>query len=232
MTIYIVLLLGSLFVPLILSFDKKLQFYKQWNTLIPSIIIVSIWYISFDILFTKIGIWGFNPRYLSPIFIFGLPLEEWLFFIIIPYASIFLHDSIVLYFSKFKLNDRFAKILTLILIILSILMVAFNFNKTYTSYIFILMTAVLVISYFDKAKVINKFYLTFLVILIPFVLVNAVLTGSFIEEPIVWYNHSENLGIRFLTIPIEDSVYGFSLILFSLLLREKLKTLFNKPKQD
>ena len=80
----------------------------------------------------------------------------------------------------------------------------------------------MVLAFLDKSAVINHFYCTFLVILIPFIIVNAILTGSFIDEPVVWYNSQQILGIRFLTIPIEDFSYAFSLILFSLLLRVKL----------
>jgi len=53
--------------------------------------------------------------------------------------------------------------------------------------------------------------------------VNAILTGTGIADPVVWYNDSENLGIRILTIPVEGVGYAFSLILFNLLLRNKLK---------
>jgi lycopene cyclase domain-containing protein len=53
-----------------------------------------------------------------------------------------------------------------------------------------------------------------------------VLTGSFIESEVVWYNNEENLGIRFFTIPVEDFAYGFSMIFLSLMLRDKLKTLY------
>lgn len=56
-------------------------------------------------------------------------------------------------------------------------------------------------SFFDKSKLLNHYYLTFLIILIPFVIVNSILTGSFIEGEVVWYNNAENLGIASLTIP-------------------------------
>jgi lycopene cyclase domain-containing protein len=59
--------------------------------------------------------------------------------------------------------------------------------------------------------------------LIPFFIVNGILTGTGIENEVVWYNNDENLGIRMLTIPIEDSVFAFSLILLNLLLFKKLK---------
>jgi lycopene cyclase domain-containing protein len=225
MSLYSILLFFSIMVPLLLSFDKKLQFYKHWKYLFPAILIVALFYIAFDVYFTKMNVWGFNPRYHSSIVLFRLPLEEWLFFIAIPYASIFLHDAIVLYFGKVRISDKLVKYISVFIILISFSLVVFNFEKAYTAYIFSLVIVVLIFSFFDKTNVSNSFYCTFLVILIPFVIVNAILTGSFIDEPIVWYNNNENLGIRFLTIPVEDFGYAFSLILFNLLLRNKLKSL-------
>jgi len=223
MSLYSLLLLGSVLVPLALSFDRKLRFYKQWKFLFPSIILVAFFYWPVDIYFTWIGIWGFNPRYHSPVNLLYLPLEEWLFFIAIPYASIFLHDSIGLYFSKYRLSAKLTGVLSVLLVLGSVVMIGFNLDKVYTVYAFSLIILVLVLTFMDKQPVLRLFYLTFLVILIPFVMVNAVLTGTFIEEPIVWYNDDENTGIRFLTIPMEDFSYAFSLILFNLWLRNRLK---------
>jgi lycopene cyclase domain-containing protein len=64
--------------------------------------------------------------------------------------------------------------------------------------------------------------------LVPFFVVNGILTGSWIENQIVWYNNAENLGIRFGTIPVEDSVYAYSMILMNLLLFEYFSTKFAK----
>lgn len=222
MSLYLIILLCSALVPLVLSFDEKLRFYKQWKYLLPSIMVVALFYLVFDIYFTQLGFWGFNGSYHSSILLFNLPLEEWLFFIVIPYASIFLHDSIVLYFENFKLSDKQTAYVSGFLIFLASAVLFSNFDKAYTVYIFSLLILVLVLAFLDKSAVINHFYCTFLVILIPFIIVNAILTGSFIDEPVVWYNSQQILGIRFLTIPIEDFSYAFSLILFSLLLRVKL----------
>ena len=226
MSLYAILLVSSVAVPLLLSFDKKLRFWQQWKYLFPAIIAVAVFYIFFDILLTDKGVWGFNPAYHSSIILLHLPLEEWLFFIVIPYASIFLHDALVLYFPNFKLSEKTTRYLTYGILIFLVLMIVLHTGKTYTLYIFTTTIVALLWSLADKSNMISRFYATFLVILVPFIVVNAILTGTFIDGEVVWYNNAENLGIRFLTIPVEDFGYAFSMILFGLLLREKLRNLY------
>ena len=80
----------------------------------------------------------------------------------------------------------------------------------------------------SKERQLGVFYITFLIILIPFFIVNGILTGSFIEDQVVWYNNAENLGIRMGTIPIEDAGYAFSMIFLSIILIEKFKKVFHR----
>lgn len=224
MWLYATLMISTISVPLALSFDRKLQFFRQWRYLFPAMLIVALSYIAVDILFTHWGVWGFNARYHSALTMLGLPLEEWLFFLAVPYASIFLHDSLMLYFPWLRLSKKTANTMTGLLIATTITVLAINAGKTYTTYASILLAVVLLTSLFDSSGSVHSFYLTFLVILLPFVAVNGILTGSFIQEPVVWYNDAENLGIRLFTIPVEDFAYGFSLILFNLMLRAKIQT--------
>lgn len=228
MSLYLILMLGSVSVPLILSFDKKLQFYKQWKTLLPAILVVAVFFIAMDVLYTHWGVWGFNAQYHSNAKLLGLPLEEWLFFIVIPYACVFLHDAILLYFDKFRLSRKTTMYFTLLLLVLSVFIILLNTEKAYTLYIGLTIALVLIISLFDVSETTQSFYLTFLVMLVPFFIVNGVLTGSFIDNPIVWYDNTENLGIRLFTIPVEDVLYAFSQILLTLMLRAKLQSMFNK----
>ena len=223
MSLYTIILIASISMPFILSFDKKLQFYKQWKYLLPSIIIIALFYLVGDIYFTKLGIWGFNENYLSSIFLFKLPIEEWLFFLAIPYASIFLHDVLHVYFPKFKLTPRKSRNVSIILLFISMGILLLNLDKAYTTYIFWIFIVIIIISYFDKSNTINRFYCTFLIILIPFILVNGLLTGAFTAEPVVWYDDSQNLNLRLLTIPIEDFIYGFTMLLAAIMLRNRLK---------
>lgn len=223
MSLYLILLLGSVSIPLILSFDKKLQFFRKWNIIFPSILVVAAIYIGFDVLMTRWGVWGFNERYHSSFTILGLPLEEWLFFIIIPYASLFIHEAFILYYPKIRLSKRNTGTLRLVIILLLLFVLLRNTEKIYTLYIFSFTLLVMGLSYFDRSSSLSHFFITFLIILVPFLLVNAILTGSFIEGEVVWYNNDENLGIRVFTIPIEDFAYAFSMLLLNLQIIQFLK---------
>lgn len=223
MSLYTIILIASISIPFLLSFDKKLQFYKQWKYLIPSIVAIALFYIVGDIYFTKIGVWGFNRTHLSNIFLFKLPIEEWLFFLAIPYASIFLHDVLHAYFPSFQLPIYVSRRLSIFFFLMALVTLLLNLDKAYTVYILSIFIIIITVSYFDKSDTISRFYCTFLIILIPFVLVNGVLTGAFTAEPVVWYDHSENLNLRFITIPIEDFIYGFTMLLGAIMLRNRLK---------
>ena len=228
MSLYFILLTASGAVPLLLSFDKRLQFYKQWKYVFPSILLVALVYIVFDVNFTNRGIWGFNPKYLSGIYLFTLPLEEILFFIVIPYASIFLHESIREYFPKLEIPKSLNKGLLIALILVSLLIAVFNADKSYTFYISLKLAIALLLVLLLRSRITRSFFITFGVILVPFLIVNGILTGSFIEGEVVWYNNTENLGVRIFTIPIEDFAYAFSMILYNLLLIEQLKKIVAK----
>nr|WP_319573572.1 lycopene cyclase domain-containing protein [uncultured Draconibacterium sp.] len=228
MSLYFILLTVSGAVPLLLSFDKRLQFYKQWKYVFPSILLVALVYIVFDVNFKNQGIWGFNPEYLSDIYLFALPLEEILFFVIIPYASIFLHESIREYFPKLEIPKSLNKGLLIALILVSLLIAVFNADKSYTFYISLKLAIALLLVLLLRSRITRSFFITFGVILVPFLIVNGILTGSFIEGEVVWYNNTENLGVRIFTIPIEDFAYAFSMILYNLLLIEQLKKIVAK----
>lgn len=223
MPLYSLLLILTIAPPLLMSFDRKLQFYRQWKYLLPSLGMIGALYIFFDIWFTDLGVWGFNPLHHSSLLLFNLPIEEWLFFLLIPYASIFLHESLVLHFPALQLGEKTTRALTHVLIAVFTLLAVVHMDKIYTLYMAALMVVTLTFSVFDSSQVVRKFYFTFLFLLIPFVVVNGLLTGSFAGKEVVWYNNQENLGLRFLTIPIEDFGYAFSLLLLNLMLTARLR---------
>lgn len=218
MSLYLWIDLLSVSIPLLVSFHPRLQLYKQWNFLFLAIAITMIPFIIWDVYFTVQEFWGFNPKYLSGIYILHLPIEEWLFFICIPYACVFTHLSLLELNPKIRLSNRITKRVTYLLALIFIGLLVFNFSRAYTAVDMIFALIVLYLTHRIRPELLNSFYLTFLVMLIPFFMVNGILTGTGIEGNIVWYNDSENLGLRMGTIPIEDSAYAFSMILMNLLI--------------
>jgi lycopene cyclase domain-containing protein len=194
-------------------------------------LLTGILFIAIDIYFARKGIWGFNPLYHSGILLAGLPLEELIFFVVIPYSSIFIHYVLCAYFPTMFLSDKITRIISLALIVILLFGILMNYQRSYTIVYFSLMIIVLLFGFSEKTRMMNRFYLSFLVILIPFIIINGILTGSFIPEEVVWYNAEEITGIRILTVPVEDFTYGFSLILINLLLMNYFRRIFNKVRK-
>lgn len=221
--LYLLLDLGSISVPFLFSFHPKLQFHKEWPQFLPALLFSALIFIAWDVYFTHLGVWGFNPEYLVGISYFGLPIEEILFFICIPYACVFTYHSLLVFF-EFKWDDRIEKYFTLTLSSVLFLMGLSYFGNAYTSSTFISLSLfLLLLKYILKFPNLSKVYSVYFFLLLPFAIVNGVLTGTGLDTPIVWYNDSENLGIRLGTIPIEDMFYGFELFLLVVSIQYFLK---------
>lgn len=220
---YLLVNLCSIAIPLAFSFERKLQFYKKWKALFPALLIPAIFFLIWDSIFTAQGIWGFNAEYLTGIQVYNLPLEEILFFFCIPYCCVFTYE-VLNYFVKQDVLGKFARYGTTILAYM-LVAVAFQYHDlAYTFYtsLFALVFLLLHLVWLKKPYW-SRLVFAYLVILIPFFIVNGILTGTGLEEPVVWYNDAENLAIRLFTIPIEDTVYGFLLIGLNITLYEKFK---------
>nr|WP_242513633.1 lycopene cyclase domain-containing protein [Galbibacter mesophilus] len=214
----------SFIIPFAYSFERKrLHFIQYWKPYFFAIFLVGFVFIVWDVYFTIEGVWGFNDRYLIGLDILHLPIEEWLFFLLIPYASNFIHYALCYFFPKPRLTDYSARILAIILFLVSFGVAVLHYQNMYTVSSFGLFAFLMLLQIVFRFKVFSRYVLSFLVILVPFFIVNSWLTGSFTEEPIVYYNDAENLGIRLGTIPLEDFFYCFSMLYGSILLFEYFK---------
>ena len=221
--LYIFINLGAISIPFIAGFDKRLQFYKRWRFLFPAMAFTMLVFIPWDMLKTHLGVWGFNPRYLLGIYIGNLPLEEWMFFVAIPYACVFTYHSLHYlvrrdYLGKYA--DKFSLGLAIVLLIIGML----NTDRLYTTVTFLATGSFLLVHrFFIRGRYMGRFYLMYFVTLIPFFIVNGILTGSFIPGEVVFYDNTQNLGIRLGTIPVEDMVYGLLMLLMNVTWFEFLK---------
>lgn len=178
-------------------------------------ILVAAIFTAWDIYFTQEGVWRFNPRYITGIYFFNLPLEELLFFICIPYASLFTYHCLNKFY-KIEWRKDIENIFSFLLSILLLITGLYFSEKLYTSVTFISTAFVLFLMKFVfKVDWLGKLVTVYSVLLIPFLIVNGILTGTGPDEPVVIYKNAETLGIRLLTIPIEDVFYGFELIMLN-----------------
>lgn len=213
--LYLLINAGAISIPFIAGFDKRLQFYRQWRFLFPALILTMAVFIPWDMIKTHFLVWGFNPRYNLGYNVGNLPLEEWIFFVAIPYACLFTYHSLN-YLIKKDLLFTYAPWIALLLGGFLIVVGISNLGKMYTSVTFISAGVFLLYHRFVlKANYLGRFFVMYFVTLIPFFIVNGLLTGSFIPEEVVHYDDSQNLGIRIGTIPVEDMVYGLLMLLMN-----------------
>ncbi|WP_242928546.1 lycopene cyclase domain-containing protein [Pontibacter vulgaris] len=219
MYIYLYLNIFTILFPLLLSFDKRVAFYRNWASLFPAILVNAAVFMVWDALFTEAGVWGFNAEYLTGIYFFGLPLEEVLFFITVPYACVFIYEVLNAYISK-DLLQPYAKTVIFLLVPVLLALAVFNISRLYTSITFMLLSVMLVVHYsVFGVKYMGRFFLAYLVHLVPFLLINGVLTYL----PIVWYNNEYNLGVRLVSIPVEDTMYSMLMLLLTISVYEGLR---------
>ena len=227
---YLITNILSISIPLLVSLHPKSHFHGKWKSFFPAVCLTGLFFISWDVAFTSIGIWSFNPDYLTGISFLGLPIEEYLFFICIPYACIYTYTFIQSRLSGYKqLIAKGGQVFTILLIFFMTIVSIIYFSKLYT---FVLASSFLLfLIWLSQSKFkmhAGYVYLAYLPLLIPFYLVNGTLTGMYTDEPIVMYNNLENSGLRWETIPIEDIFYGLFLITSTAIMHEYFELKINK----
>ena len=230
--LYLLVNFFTISIPLLFSFHPRIRFYKYWPVFFVAATIVAVPFLVWDGLFTRAGIWGFNDRYVNGIYLFNLPLEEVLFFICIPFSCVFTYFCLDRFF-RLSWDPRIERIFCLLFSFLLLWGGIAFWGKSYTALTFLslgmlclLLRFVLRIDWFGKAVSVYG------ILLLPFLIVNGILTGTGIEEPVVWYDDSENLGLRIFTIPVEDAFYGFELVLLNIMVFKLLIHLFGRYKRD
>ena len=228
MTLYFQLLLFTISFPLLASWDKRFNYASKFKYLFPSIFITATFFIIWDIIFTKNGVWGFSDVHTSNINLLYLPIEEWLFFIIIPFSCVFIYESVKYFFRLEKYENLSRNILMGVGVVLVITSL-FNLDRSYTFWNFLFSGLFLLYSTFKRRQYHAYFIISYIFHLIPFLIVNGTLTDgnfdfNFSTDPVVWYNNDENLFIRFITIPIEDFFYSMLLLLMNVTFYEKFKS--------
>ncbi|MGD8545736.1 MAG: lycopene cyclase domain-containing protein [Candidatus Bathyarchaeota archaeon] len=209
MSFYLYLNLAIIAFPLVFSFERRLKFYSRIRPLFTAMLIVGSIFVGWDVFATYRGHWSFNPSYVNETRFFGLPLEEMLFFVTVPYSCLFIFESIRYFLGDARLfvpNKRF-------LLGIGILVAALSFGFLNNEYTFLAILSVgLIIIFVSIIKIeifsSQAYWIYIAVTLVLFLIFNYILTYL----PVVKYSSSAICSIRFLTIPLEDFLFNFSML--------------------
>jgi len=225
---YLLIDLFSVMIPLIFSFHPKIRFYEKFKAFFAGNAVSAICFLSWDVAFTAKGIWGFNEKYILGLYFLNLPVEEVLFFFCIPFACLFTYHCLNLMLKK-RANVTSEKRLTGTFILLLLIAGIFFKQNTYTAVTFISTALLLfVCRYILHINWAGQVYRAYAFLLIPFLVVNGILTGTGLTEPVVWYNNRETMNFRILTIPFEDVFFGFELIFLTTFFYEFFSTILKR----
>lgn len=217
---YLLLIIIIISGPLTLSFDRKVNFRQYWRFVFPAILFVAVPFLIWDAVVTGRH-WWFSEQYTSGIRLLGLPLAEWLFFIVAPYACIFTWEVLRAYFGNRRYNETFPIRLLLSLIFILSSPFIFYIGIEYTAIVFFTMGIALILDVLFKNAIFLQSRTYWLMLLSVFMML--IFNGYLTARPVVLYDPAYQLDWRIGTIPGEDFFYGFSLIFLNIIIYEKLK---------
>ena len=227
MNTYVVITLAIIAGPFLLSFDKRVGFHRHWLQLGISMVPVSAAYLLWDVLVTEQGHWSFNPAYAGSWKLFGLPLGEWLFFLVVPYACIFILEVVRAYFPNRTYSDSGRVRTYAIVCVVLLLVTGYLFRGQSYTLLALLATSVwLTLTLIAQPGLLGDSHNLwfFLLSIIAFLVVNGILTGL----PIVLYTPEAIWGVRIASIPLEDLFYNISMLGLYLLSYETVGNLLHR----
>jgi len=218
--IYIGILLVTFIIPVLLELRKSTGFFYNLKYLVPAIVFSGAIYIIWDLRFEEKSIWVFNNEFLTGISILNLPLEEWIYFFVLPFLGVFIYEFVKHRFNNFE-YPKFFLAFSLVLLVLFGIIAYLSRQKLFPFFLFFLLTIYLGYTVFRNRfkKHYSKFYLAFFILIIPFTIINGVITTL----PVIEYNPDHILGIHVYAIPVENFASLFLLFIMNITIYEYLK---------
>jgi lycopene cyclase domain-containing protein len=207
---YLIIDIFVLSVPFLFSFRRKTKFYRRIPYVLAAFLSVGLVFLAWDVWATAQGDWGFSHLYTTGIRFLGLPLEEILFFLMIPYSCLFIYENLVCYFADKRLP--IPRVLNALVVGgCAVSAIAF-WGQNYTRTVMIFCGLFFLVTFFYDHDMLESFlfWAYMLITYFPFFVVNYLLTSA----PIVWYDPHAIRGLRVTTIPLEDFFYSFNMLAF------------------
>lgn len=89
---YLLILAGCVAVTLPLEFLLGARVYRRPRLLAATVLPVLLGFVTWDLIATARGHWWFSEQYTLGLTLLGLPVEEWLFFLVIPICVLLTYE--------------------------------------------------------------------------------------------------------------------------------------------
>lgn len=223
---YLLVEFASVAFPLAFTLSARFGFGADWKKAWAAVCLSAIPFAAWDIGFTGAGVWSFNPEFVLGPSLFGLPLEEYLFFLAIPYSCLFIYGQFrrsgVFRTGRFRRRNEERIALIWLVLALGLLLVAvMNGGRLYTVSVCLLGAAAAGGLSVFRPRFSAPLMAAVAAQSVPFLIVNGILTAL----PVFNYDPGAILGVRIGTIPVEDAIYSFVMLAFPVALFETMTAL-------
>ncbi|HET6878436.1 MAG TPA: lycopene cyclase domain-containing protein [Jatrophihabitans sp.] len=93
--VYLAILAGCVLGTLPLELGMRVRVYARWPRLLATLVPVVVVFGGWDVLEIRAGAWSYDPAYLAGVTLPGrLPLEELLFFLVIPTCAVLTFEAV------------------------------------------------------------------------------------------------------------------------------------------
>lgn len=180
----------------------------RWPHLKPAavaIALIGLPYLVWDHIVTNWW-WSFNPQYILGWKLGVLPLEEILFFMVVPWGCLVIWENL-----KTRINGSVSSFWSWLLMSLGIVLAVVSFTQAwwYTWTVMVLTSAVVLADLQTSRWLQQKAAMVFLAMVVGLTLI---FNGYLTARPVVEYNPQIMSSLRLGTVPIEDVHYGLILV--------------------
>jgi lycopene cyclase domain-containing protein len=209
-------------IPLLLSFDKRGQVFKDWKVLFPAVGITGIVAVIIKMFFARSKFVIYDQSQMSGITFFEIPVEAALYCFTIPFAGICIYNYLNGRFPENEL-EKYSLSLSNILLGLSIAIIFFAYNKAYAVITFsFLLLLLLYIEYINKYRFMYRFYRAYGLFILLYILSQLLFNSG----KAIGYNADHTLKFNLIYVPFENYFLLGLLLLSAVYLFE----IFKRPR--
>jgi len=192
--------------PLLTGLLVRSPLRRRLPTLFKAVLLVALPFVAWDAA-VEGRHWWFNPRFISGLKLFGLPVEEVLFFIAVPFACVFLWETA---FHGEKARPRWSWVQYAVLGCALLSGFAWAVGKEYTAFALgaLSLSALLDLALGTGLYASPRFW----ALQVAVAGLGFVFNGYLTSRPVVEYGPEYFLGVRIWTVPLEDFFYGAALV--------------------